>query len=170
MAIFGDHDSEDSSFLPWLHSLWAPRWTIRVGRTASSAMDRLAKAKGCYLCHAEKPGKTEQESLLPFAPSWVDIARKYRGQKDAEQRLVEVVLQGSWAKPDQRHWKGKVSDVGCLRTFLRLTKMMRGSSCVGFFPFRSSNPPDAVEAGEARQHSEDFDRAGEAEQLLTHIK
>jgi len=81
---------------------------------SSVAMEQLAKDKGCYLCHTAKSVKAGPERLLPFAPSWVDIAIKYRGQKDAEDRLTRIVLQGSGAGPNGRHWQGKVSDVGML--------------------------------------------------------
>ena len=43
---------------------------------------------------------------MPTAPSWQDIARRYRGSPDAEDRLVELVLAGS--DPGNRHWKGHV--------------------------------------------------------------
>jgi len=85
-----------------------------AAQPSSLAMEQLAKDKGCYLCHAEKPVKGGPESLLPFAPSWVDIAKRYQGQKDAEDRLTKVVLQGSGPGPKDRHWQGKVSDVGML--------------------------------------------------------
>jgi len=50
--------------------------------------------------------------MLPFAPSWVDIANKYRGQTTAEGRLTLVVMQGSSREPKELHWYGRVSDIG----------------------------------------------------------
>jgi cytochrome c len=75
-------------------------------------MDQLASAKGCYLCHRAEPVKRKPDDLLPYAPSWKDIALRYRGQKNAEDRLTEVVLGGSGDNGKDRHWKGKVSEVG----------------------------------------------------------
>jgi len=57
--------------------------------------------------------KRKPDDLLPFAPSWKDIALKYRGQESAEDRLPDVVLAaGNYGK--DRHWKGKVREVGML--------------------------------------------------------
>jgi len=79
-----------------------------------AAMEQLATDKGCYLCHTTEPVKSGQESTLPFAPSWVDIAKRYQRQRDAEDRLTGIVLQGSGPGPKDRHWQGKVSEVGML--------------------------------------------------------
>jgi len=78
----------------------------------SGAMDRLAADKGCYLCHTAKPVPRKADEVLPHAPSWSDIAAKYKGQRDAEERLTRIVVRGSWEEPGNRHWQGKVSDVG----------------------------------------------------------
>ena len=85
-----------------------------AAQPSSSAMDQLASDKGCYLCHRAEPGKPSPNELLPFAPSWRDIARKYKGQTDAEDRLTEIVLSGSGRGGKERHWQGKVSEVGML--------------------------------------------------------
>ena len=77
-------------------------------------MDPLASAKGCYLCHRPESGRPDPHAMLPFAPSWQDIALKYKGQKGAEQRLATIVLEGSGADPKKQHWYGKVSEVGML--------------------------------------------------------
>src|SRR5664279_35342 len=79
---------------------------------ASNDMEELASAKGCYLCHRAKPPKRNPDDLLPFAPSWKDIAQRYRRQKGAEDRLIQIVLEGSGNDGKDRHWKGKVSEVG----------------------------------------------------------
>lgn len=75
---------------------------------APADMERLATDKGCYLCHRAEPSKAREGALLPYAPSWTEIARKYRGQAAAEDRLTVIVLGGS--DPNDRHWRGKVSD------------------------------------------------------------
>jgi cytochrome c len=91
---------------------------LLIGQSAPAAqpsrgeMDELASAKGCYLCHRVEPVKRKPDDLLPYAPSWKDIALRYRGQKNAEDRLTEVVLGGSGDNGKDRHWKGKVSEVG----------------------------------------------------------
>ena len=38
----------------------------------------------------------------------------YRRQKDAEDRLAQIVFEGSGNDGKDRHWKGKVSEVGML--------------------------------------------------------
>ena len=78
------------------------------------AMDQLASDKGCYLCHRAEAAKPGPNQMLPFAPSWTDIARRYKGQTDAEDRLTDIVLSGSGGRGKDVHWKGKVSDVGML--------------------------------------------------------
>jgi cytochrome c551/c552 len=91
---------------------------LLIGQSAPAAqpslgeMDELASAKGCYLCHRVEPVKRKPDDLLPYAPSWKDIALRYRSKKNAEDRLTEVVLGGSGDSGRDRHWKGKVSEVG----------------------------------------------------------
>ena len=55
---------------------------------ASSAMANadLAKSKNCMACHAV------QNKLV--GPAYKDVAAKYAGQKDAEDKLVAKVLKG----------------------------------------------------------------------------
>ncbi len=73
-------------------------------------MLNLANDKSCSLCHSIESPKASADRLLPFAPAWKDIARKYRGQKEAEDRLTRIVLGGTGASPDGRHWQNKVRD------------------------------------------------------------
>jgi cytochrome c len=81
---------------------------------AASAMKQLDSAKACDLCHRDAPAKPRVGEPLPLAPSWKDIARKYKGQKDTEDRLTEIVLSGSRGGGMEHHWQGKMSDVGML--------------------------------------------------------
>jgi cytochrome c551/c552 len=83
-----------------------------AAKPTSNEMDELASAKGCYLCHRAKPARRNPDDLLPYAPSWKDIAQRHRRQKDAEDRLTQIVLEGSGNDGKDRHWKGKVSEVG----------------------------------------------------------
>ena len=85
-----------------------------IAQPSSKQMNDLASEKGCYLCHRAEPGKPGPNELLPPAPSWIEIARKYHGQKDAQDRLTEIVLSGSGRGGKERHWQGKVRDAGML--------------------------------------------------------
>ena len=55
---------------------------------SSSAMANadLAKAKNCMACHAV--------ATKVLGPAFKDVAAKYAGQKDAEDKLVSKVLKG----------------------------------------------------------------------------
>ena len=75
------------------------------------AMRKLASASGCTLCHSEEPRKAGNDEVLPIGPSWKEIARQYRGQSIAEDRLTNVVISGSGAGPKARHWANKASGV-----------------------------------------------------------
>lgn len=55
--------------------------------TSSNAVGRdLAQKSGCFTCH------TIEKKLV--GPAWIDVAAKYRGQKDAEAMLVGKVSKG----------------------------------------------------------------------------
>ena len=51
------------------------------------ASEDLNKAKGCRACHA-----VDKKMM---GPSYVEIAKKYAGTKDAESMLVEKTIKGS---------------------------------------------------------------------------
>jgi cytochrome c len=51
------------------------------------ASEELAKKHACVACHVVKGPKT-------VGPSYVDVAKKYAGQKDAEAKLAEKVKKG----------------------------------------------------------------------------
>lgn len=53
---------------------------------ADNPMD-LAKAKNCLSCHAV--------ATKIVGPAYKDVAAKYAGQKDAEDKLVQKVLKGT---------------------------------------------------------------------------
>ena len=51
----------------------------------------LAKSKNCLACHSV--------DVKVLGPAYKDVAKKYAGQKDAEEKLVQKVLKGgsgSW--------------------------------------------------------------------------
>lgn len=54
---------------------------------AALASAELAKAKNCMACHAV--------ATKLVGPAYKDVAAKYAGQKDAEDKLVQKVLKGS---------------------------------------------------------------------------
>ncbi len=54
---------------------------------AAMANADLAKAKNCIACHAV--------NNKVVGPAFKDIAKKYAGQKDAEDKLTQKVLKGS---------------------------------------------------------------------------
>jgi len=84
------------------------------------AMRKLATESGCSFCHKEESRKPGVNELLPVAPSWTDIARRYRGQAGAEDRLTKVVLSGSGQGPNDRHWAYKVRDTSMPSNFVEI--------------------------------------------------
>ena len=102
-----------SSLLPMLVALLIDQ-SASAAQPSSAEMDERAAASGCYLCHQAEPVKRKPDDSRPIAPSWKDIALKYRGQKNAEDRLTEIVLAGSGNYGKDRHWKGKVGEAGML--------------------------------------------------------
>ena len=54
--------------------------------SADSEMRALAQKSGCFACHAI------DRKLV--GPAWNEVAAKYRGQKDAEARLIAKVTKG----------------------------------------------------------------------------
>lgn len=73
------------------------------------AMFRLATERGCLACHALQSAPRRADGLPPIAPAWVEIAKRYRDDPVAYERLTRTVMGGS--SPSSRHWVGKVSDV-----------------------------------------------------------
>jgi len=62
---------------------------LAIGALASNAAlanADLAKAKNCMTCHAV--------ANKVVGPSFKDVAAKYAGQKDAEDKLVQKVVKG----------------------------------------------------------------------------
>ena len=65
-----------------------------------AAMLGLASKSGCLTCHS-----VAVSGATPIGPAWAEVADKYRGQKDAIDKLTATVEQGS--NPYESHWKGK---------------------------------------------------------------
>ena len=57
-----------------------------LASNAAIANADLAKAKNCMACHAI--------ATKVVGPSYKDVAAKYAGQKDAEDKLVQKVMKG----------------------------------------------------------------------------
>jgi cytochrome c551/c552 len=87
-----------------------PKWRRETAAPVKPAdgerMRHTASDRGCTLCHRESPAPREPGDAAPLAPSWREIAARYRGRPDAEQRLTQVVIEG--ADPADRHWKDRV--------------------------------------------------------------
>jgi cytochrome c len=81
-------------------------------------MNRLAADKGCSLCHAARPPRGD--AVPPPAPSWREIARRYKGQPGAEDRLVGLVLRGTG--PADRHWAGRAGAVTMPRNAVEISE------------------------------------------------
>jgi cytochrome c len=65
------------------------------------AAARLAAERGCAICHHDKPAGPD--AAAEAAPSWQEIAARYRGKPGAEERLTRRVMGGT--HPTQRQWK-----------------------------------------------------------------
>jgi cytochrome c len=80
-----------------------------VARAAGNdvTMLKLATNAGCMTCHHIEPGGKGPDGLPPIGPAWREVSAKYKGQKDAADKLTHTVLSGS--NPYDSHWKGKVS-------------------------------------------------------------
>jgi cytochrome c len=68
------------------HSLLVGFAVLALASNAALANADLAKAKNCMACH------TVASKLI--GPGFKEIAAKYAGQKDAEERLVKKVMKG----------------------------------------------------------------------------
>jgi cytochrome c551/c552 len=86
-----------------------PLWTAAaVADPHDDRMNRLAADSGCTLCHSAGPARSK-DLVPPRAPSWGEIAERYRNRPNAEDKLVAIVVGGSG--PGGRHWTGKTGGV-----------------------------------------------------------
>ncbi|KAF1048436.1 MAG: Cytochrome c-552 [Herbaspirillum frisingense] len=82
--------------------------TLVAGSAISAealANPQLAKAKNCMACHSV-------EAKI-VGPAFKDVAKKYAGQKDAEAKLTQKVLNGGggvWGPVPMPANKGQVSE------------------------------------------------------------
>ena len=71
---------------------------------ADSGMLELATRSGCFICHRVSP---DPKQASPLAPSYQEIAARYRQDAEAFDRLVDRVLHGTAYK--EQAWAGRVS-------------------------------------------------------------
>lgn len=85
----------------------------------AEAMRNLAAESGCLICHRERPVPAGSDSVIAPAPSWREIAARYRGDAEAEERLTRIVVGGS--DPRDRHWKNRAAFTTMLPNTARTT-------------------------------------------------
>ncbi len=76
---------------------------------SSEAEFRLAQDRGCFICHAVASSPPGTHEILPSAPSFQDIARRYHGDAAATPQVAAVIRQGSGRSARERHWAGKAA-------------------------------------------------------------
>lgn len=92
---------------------------------ASEESDRkmlnLARDRGCMLCHEFRPDRGTVQEIAPPVPSFLAIAKRYKGDKGAEPRLAKTVVEGTGPWPGDRHWAGRVSSEGMMPNTVQVT-------------------------------------------------
>jgi len=81
---------------------------FRIAVAASHEDPRMASLAGslaCTLCHREAPAPREAGDAPPLAPTFREIASRYRHDPKAEERLTHEVIEG--IDPADRHWKDR---------------------------------------------------------------
>ncbi len=69
-----------------LMTLGALTGLLIAGNVAAAEMPALAKRSNCTACHAM--------DRKMAGPSWMDVARKYKGDQEAEAKLIAKVKKG----------------------------------------------------------------------------
>ena len=64
--------------------------TLLAAAAPAAADEAMAKAKGCTACHDVK------KKLV--GPAYADVAKKYKGDANAQQTMVGSILKGSQGK------------------------------------------------------------------------
>jgi len=82
---------------------------------------QLARERGCTVCHEVESPPRGAEGLLPPAPSFEDVARRYRSDPEAASRLSSIVRQGTGPLRRDRHWEGKAGFTAMLANDVEVT-------------------------------------------------
>lgn len=90
--------------------LQLPLAVLALLTTVSHAADdakmlELANNRGCFICHAVVPDKSQEG--LPLGPSYQEVALRYRGDDKAYDQLLDRVMHGTAYR--EQAWEGKVS-------------------------------------------------------------
>lgn len=75
-----------------------------AGGPDQDAMLDLANRSGCFICHAIAPSK---EGATPLAPSYQEVALRYRDDPGAFDRLLDRVQHGTAYR--EQAWAGRVA-------------------------------------------------------------
>jgi cytochrome c len=87
-------------------------FTVRAyGQETPPSAYQVARDRGCTLCHEVESPPRGSEGLLPPAPAFEEIARRYRADPTAAARLSSIVRKGTGPLRRDRHWEGKASVV-----------------------------------------------------------
>ena len=83
-----------------------PGWSAETPVEAQSGdalrVRRLAGDMGCTVCHRDAPRERAATEAAPLAPTWREIASRYRGDPGAEEKITHTLIEG--ANPAERHW------------------------------------------------------------------
>lgn len=77
-----------------------------AGGAAPDPVRKRIGDTGCTICHHDETEPRASGDAPPLAPSFADIAHRYRGMPGAEERLTRIVVDG--ANPHDRHWKDRL--------------------------------------------------------------
>ena len=81
--------------------------SVMADAKLDTEMKKLAATSGCLTCHGVESAKPGPDGMMPIGPTWLDVATRYKGKKDAADSLLRTVMQGS--SPYNSHWKDKTS-------------------------------------------------------------
>ena len=90
-------------FLSAVATVWSVASPVAVAQVNAVAAEALAKKSGCLKCHSLTQKKD--------APSYREVAAKYKGKSDAEQKIVAFISTGPKIKVD-----GKEEEHDALKT------------------------------------------------------
>lgn len=88
-------------------------WREEVISAAIAAQPAFTRQRmgeaGCTVCHRDASDAPGAQATPPLAPSFAEIAARYRDVPGAEERLARIVVQGG--DPGERHWKERLGYV-----------------------------------------------------------